>query len=343
MANHRGADYKDTAVHHYLRTNNQLETCRIFECTPRSLMRWVERYNRTGTTNRENRLPMAYKVETKHVQYLLKELKENPTIPIADLHALLQKEYPSLDISRVHVGRIVRDNNQTLKRTRVRHEPKERYGKPIDINAQLREFYNTVKKYNIDDMISIDETSLGSFMVRKYCRTKIGKRCVLKTHTQEVFKKHTGIFAINTTGCVGFHVYESGGIDSKRLIEFLEQQVLQNEKGKIVVLDNASSHRNPEVKKLVLKNNNLLYSVPYQHFTNPIENFFSVLKSHIQKERPIGRDAILETITSSLRKIPKSQYRNFFKNAFERDKALPKEKKPSTRERSPKKYKKSAF
>lgn len=61
---------------------------------------------------------------------------------------------------------------------------------------------------------------------------------MLKTHTQKVFKKYTGIFAITTTGCIGFHVYENGGIDNKRLIEFLEQQVLLNEKGKIVVLDN---------------------------------------------------------------------------------------------------------
>lgn len=342
MTDHKSSDYKETAVRHFLRFNKQLETCRIFECTPRSLMRWVERYNRTGTTSRQNRPAVAYKVETEHVKFLLKEIQKNPTITIADLHSLLLKKYPNLDISRVHVGRIVRDNNHTLKRTRVRHEPKERYGKAIDIHAQLAEFYKTVKKYHVDDMISIDETSLGSFMVRKYCRSKIGKRCVLKTHNQEVFKKFTGIFAISTTGCVGFHVYEKGGIDSQRLIEFLEKDVLAHARGKVIVLDNASSHRNPEVKKFVLKNNNLLYSVPYQHFTNPIENFFSVLKSHIQKERPIGREAIIETIRKSLQKIPKAHYRSFFKNAFERD-SRPKEKKPSTRERSPKKYKGSAF
>jgi len=74
-------------------------------------------------------------------------------------------------------------------------------------------------------MISIDETSIGSFMVRKYCRNKIGKRCVLKTHSQEVFKRFTGIFAISPMGCVGYDVYESGGIDGVRLVEFLENHV----------------------------------------------------------------------------------------------------------------------
>jgi len=49
-------------------------------------------------------------------------------------------------------------------------------------------------------------------------------------------------------------------------------------------MDNASSHRNQKIKDLVNKDNEILYSVPYQHFTNAIENWFSVLKSKLQKK-----------------------------------------------------------
>ena len=38
----------------------------------------------------------------------------------------------------------------------------------------------------------------------------------------------------------------------------------------------ASSNRNQMIKDLVNENNTLLYSVPYQHFTNAIENWFSI-------------------------------------------------------------------
>jgi hypothetical protein len=31
------------------------------------------------------------------------------------------------------------------------------------------------------------------------------------------------------------------------------------------------------------KHNNILYDVPYQYFTNSIENYFSMLKSRLQK------------------------------------------------------------
>jgi len=117
MPTHKGDDYKETAVRHFLKTNNQLETCRIFECKPSSLMRWVERYQRTGSTTRVNRPSVAYKVETSHVQFLLRQVRKNPIITIAELQTVLKKEFPALDISRVHVGRVVRDKNQTLKRT----------------------------------------------------------------------------------------------------------------------------------------------------------------------------------------------------------------------------------
>jgi len=38
---------------------------------------------------------------------------------------------------------------------------------PIDINKQINEFYKTIKKYNLNDIISIDETSLNAYEVRK--------------------------------------------------------------------------------------------------------------------------------------------------------------------------------
>mgnify|MGYP006085677125 CR=1 FL=1 len=39
-------------------------------------------------------------------------------------------------------------------------------------------------------IICIDETSLQAFMVRKYCRSPLGKQCTINTHSQEVFKKY---------------------------------------------------------------------------------------------------------------------------------------------------------
>ena len=173
-------------------------------------------------------------------------------------------------VKRHNLNRVVNDNNITLKITIFRHEPVKRFGKEI-------------KKYNVDDIICIDETSIKSLEKRHHCYSEKGKRCVIKTQSQEVFNKYTGIFAISTKGVLGWELYEKSGINADKLYEFLETHITSKYKDKLIILDNASSHRNDKIKELVNKNNKLLYAVPYQHFTNSIENYFIMMKARLRK------------------------------------------------------------
>lgn len=338
MPSHKSSDLKLVAVRHFLKTQNQVQTAKLFECSERSLMRWFERYKKGEALDRHNREPKAYKVTKEHVAFIIGLVTKNPEITVAEVWTAFKVKFPKTTLSRVHIGRIMRNNNYTLKRTRVRHEPQKRFGKDVNIKDMLKKFYEDVKKHKVEDIICIDETSLNAFMVRKYCREKIGKRCIVKTTSQEVFKKYTGVFAISSEGCVGYEVYRQGGIDSQRLIEFLQKHIITKYEGKLIILDNASSHRNPEVKKAILENNNLLYAVPYQHFTNAIEQLFSVLKNKMSKEKTLTYDEISVSVEKTLNNIPKSYFENIIrKTYFERKATFVKQ--PSTRERKLKMYK----
>jgi transposase len=66
------------------------------------------------------------------------------------------------------------------------------------------------------------------------------------------------------------------------------------------------------------KDNHLLYAVPYQHFTNSIENYFSMLKSRLQKLDGLTHAELKENITKTIRNISKEKYRNIIKGAYER-------------------------
>ena len=188
-------------------------------------MRWVKRYKKDGNVDIHYRKPVAYKVKKEYVDFLLQELKKNKTITIEDLLYLLKNKYPDVDLNKSHINRIIKDNNITLKITRIRHELVKRFGKDIDINANIN---------------------------------------------------------------------------------------------KLIILDNASSHRNERIKELVNKHNNILYAVPYQHFTNSIENYFSMLKSRLQKLDGLTHIKLKENIENVISKIPKEKYRNIFKGAYER-------------------------
>jgi len=113
-------------------------------------------------------------------------------------------------------------------------------------------------------------------------------------------------------------LYEKGGINTDRLIDFLEQNITNKLRNKLIILDNASSHRNENIKALVNKHNNILYAVPYQHFTNSIENYFSMLKSRLQKLDGLTYDELKKNIEKVLKEIPREKYENIFKGAYER-------------------------
>jgi len=56
----------------------------------------------------------------------------------------------------------------------------------------------------------------------------------------------------------------------------------------------------------------------YQHFTNSIENYFSILKSRLQKLDGLTHAELKENITNTITNIPKDKYRNIIKGAYER-------------------------
>ena len=328
MPTHKSNDYKLTAVQYYLvEDKTQEDVCKIFKCSPRSLMRWVERYKIDGNVDIHYRKPVAYKVKKEYVKFLVDEINKNKTITLQELHQKLKDKYKTADISTMQLFRVVRDNNITLKLTRIRHEPVKRFGKDIDINSKIKEFYDEVKKYKIEDIICIDETSIKSLQKRNHCYSNKGKRCVIKTQSQEVFKKYTGVFAISVNGVIHWDLYEKGGINTDRLIDFLEHNITSKLRNKLIILDNASAHRNERIKALVNKHNNILYAVPYQHFTNSIENYFSMLKSRLQKLDGLKYENLKENINKVIGEIPKEKYENIFKGAYERpEKYVPKNK-----------------
>jgi transposase len=97
MPHQKSSDYKETAVQYYLvEDKSQEEVCKIFKCSRRSLMRWVDKYKKDGKITGYKRTPKAYKVHKEHVDFLLQEIKKNKTITIEDLLYLLKNKYPNL-------------------------------------------------------------------------------------------------------------------------------------------------------------------------------------------------------------------------------------------------------
>ena len=105
MSKHKSEDYKLIAVNYYLTgNNNQLQTCKIFKCSRRSLMWWVNKYKQTSEILRQNRKPVAYKLQKNEVKYIIKLIGNEKTITMSDLLNKIKLKYPNFDISIRHLS-----------------------------------------------------------------------------------------------------------------------------------------------------------------------------------------------------------------------------------------------
>ena len=184
-------DLKLKAVNYYNKINNYVKVCEVFECSERSLKRWVERYDKNKNVNRKTRKLGSYKLEKQHIQFIKETLRKNSDIQMNFLQELLKNKFPKLHISRQYLSDIIRDNNITRKRATFKHFPKTYRGNIRNEQQELKEFFDVINKFKLEDIISIDETSVSTSLTHNYCRAFLGDRCVKKTTNNEVFKKYS--------------------------------------------------------------------------------------------------------------------------------------------------------
>jgi len=340
MPKHHSEDYKISAVKHYLnKTRNLTKTCEEFDCSRISLKRWLNKYEKDKSIKRYSRKSISYKITKDQVKYAITLLKKNQQINMTELVKLIKKKYKEFDITSQHLGKVLKDNNKTRKRTRHEHFPITKYKKPINKKEELTKFYKEVSKYKLNKIISLDETSISPAMIAEYSRCTSGKRCVVKTEDSFFFRKFTLLVAIKNSKCIGWILYEKGGMTKERLVEFMNTFIFNKYKKNLIILDNAGSHRNNFVKDAITNSGNkYLFSIPYTPKTNAIENLFNQLKHYLKLNKKVLKfNEIKQEIKKAFTKIKKQHYNNYFLYAYDKDKlTLPKK---TTRKRKDKKYK----
>lgn len=335
-------DVKIMAIEYYYKKNCTLDkVADIFKINEKTLRRWISKYekNKLETSHQTKK---SYKIKQKHVNYALKILNKTPTLSISMLWKKIKSKYNDFDITETHLSRVIRDNNFTRKRTKIRHYPETRYNKPIDFVKEMKAFYKITDKYSIHKIISVDETSIHAQITGNYSRCKLGKRCVKKTTNNAVFKKYTLVCAINSFGVVGFELYENGGMNLQRMKDFLKKNINHKYKNNLIIMDNGGSHKSKEIRKYIEENGNKLqYSVPYRPKTNAIENYFSQLKYYfgyeIDKLTYIG---LKNAVVKAMKKIKKINYLNYMKYSYNDKVPFTKQKEVSKHYRKPKLYSK---
>ncbi|KAG0425753.1 hypothetical protein DMUE_6011 [Dictyocoela muelleri] len=154
-----------------------------------------------------------------------------------------------------------------------------------------------------EQLIFMDETgfNLHSYKIMGY--SPKNTRCYINVPNSK--GKNISVLCDITKESVHGYQIKSRSFKSLDILDFIEQKLplLTPLNRKYIIMDNASIHKTAEVKEAFLRKNYILKFMPsYSPQLNPIEEFFSCLKSRVrQSEGSVSRDILINTIDEILR------------------------------------------
>jgi transposase len=126
----------------------------------------------------------------------------------------------------------------------------------------------------------------------------------------------TFIAALRHDGIAAPYVFD-GPINGERFLAWVQQMLVPAlQPGDVVILDNLSSHKAPEVRKAIRKAKaRLFFLPPYSPDLNPIEQVFSKLKRLLRKAKERTQEATWRRIGTLLDQFSPQEYRNYIRNS----------------------------
>ena len=129
------------------------------------------------------------------------------------------------------------------------------------------------------------------------------------------WQTHTVIAALRVDGLTAPAVFD-GPIDNPTFLAYVEQVLAPSLRpGDVVVLDNLTMHKQPEVQAAIEHvGAHLRFLPPYSPDLNPIEMAFAKLKAFLRAARPRTFDQVLELVAIALPLFTPQECLNFVRH-----------------------------
>ena len=257
------------AVIHYLHFQRSLrKVAKIYGCGYTTLGGWVRK--QADSSTRRSRRSRKSPVSDAIRDAVARCIEENQFTTLADIVNRISVDGRKASTSTVR--RVLRKQNMSRKRARVRYSPKE------PTKQQAQRFLNDILTPS-REILSIDETSVVLESVPLYGYSLKGTRVVKRTAKPVRGNRVTLLMAISNTRGVVHHATYPGSCNSEKFAAFIRD--LPDYSSPIpMILDNVRFHHSHIVKQTARdKKIHLVFTPPYSPDFNPTENALSVIKS----------------------------------------------------------------
>jgi transposase len=165
---------------------------------------------------------------------------------------------------------------------------------------------------DVEKLVFIDETWAATNMTRSYGRAPKGCRCVDSTPLGD-WQTTTFIASLRHHQLTA-PIMLDGPMDGELFLAWVERFLCPTlHPADIVVLDNLSSHKVDGVRQAIdAVGATVLYLPPYSPDLNPIEKFFSKLKTLLRKAAKRSTEALWKEIGELLNTVTPSECSNYF-------------------------------
>ena len=166
-----------------------------------------------------------------------------------------------------------------------------------------------------ESLIFLDETGAKTNMTRIYGRARKGERAI-GSAPHGHWNTTTLIAAVTVEGAQAPMVVD-GATDTEVFQAYVEQVLTPSLKpGMIVVMDNLSAHKSPEIERIIkLAGAEVWPLPPYSPDLNPIEQMWSKVKENLRSAKVRTAEELCSAIGRALNTVTPEDDKGWFKHS----------------------------
>lgn len=262
---------------------------------------------------KNNVIKKNYKITYEIENYIIEYITKYNTKTASDIINRIFYKF-KIKISKASIYSIFNKNNLSHKNTKI-------ITNPYPIKEQIEQvklIKSSIDNLDINNIISIDETSIELNTKPHKGWSKKGENCLIINNGSKIInKRYSLLVATSNTKIIDFTIVEKG-IKQDKFIEFITKLKRKDKNNvKSYFIDNAKIHKTKKVNNYIKKNNmHFIYNAPYHSEFNPIEYVFSLLKKIISKNISKSYLDIVESMLKLKNTITPTILNNIFKHSF---------------------------
>jgi transposase len=307
----------------------------------RTAQRWTKQYERDPDSIFEKcrKTGRPRLLNEEHKKVILDCIDKNPSAVLEQVMEQLRQVFTGLKVSKSTVHDFVRNHcNLSLKKAQFQ---------PVDRNSEekIKERLDWIRKWEKTDMdftkncVFLDESAFHINMKRSMAWSKKGSPAVVKVPKTRA-QTTTILGAISAAGLIKCSlrlpqppankkrkrgddvVHISKGTVTGHYISFLkatmdEMDQYPHMKGHCLVMDNAPIHTSEDIAKYIAsRGSRCAYLPSYSPELNPIEQFWSVVKSKVKRNKFLEKETLMTRISKASNSLRLSDFEGFVWHSY---------------------------